>query len=263
MVSVREKSIRRAACGRGRTGRNRRGIEVSMIRKAGSCLVYVCLVVAMLGCGHNGGVVAGLTGPEPAPDSPVVTGGVLAPNGELAYAPSLLQRFADLVLPTARALDPRVTNIGAGVNVVFEQLYDTSTPGQFEEVRLSSSPTNLSGRFAVAIPDYIVIGACPPLMLKVGEGPTLTRALVYDQSDQDVRPESEAVVRLIFSLLADRPAVGICDFSADEIAQLTAMVEDDAASTFGDSVQDLNDRVEQLAAADPDVVNALNAFAGR
>jgi hypothetical protein len=227
-----------------------------MNRKLVSALLIVWAAAA---CGRDGSINVQLAGPGSGPQSPTINGGVLAPNSTLAAGPSMLQRLAAHVLPEAQALDDSVQPIGAGVNVVLSRVLETEVPGEFTQDRLASSPTNIGGRFAVPFGADVVPGECG-LLLHVGADETLTRALVFDQEDQDVRAETEAVVRLIVSALVADPTLGLCNFAPDEIVTLRDAVMNAAEFTGGDTVSELNANVEAAARQDAEVIRLLAEF---
>lgn len=232
-----------------------------MVRKLSWAASLIASLYLFAGCGHDGTVSATLPGDLP-PEPDGVRGGVLAPNGVFAQSDSWLWRFASWIEGPAYALAPNVIPIGPGTSVTLYIVFeDDVNDGQIDDAMAVSAPdlTDNGGRFECKLLDGHSVGECG-LLLSVGRGSTLTRALVYTD-DQDLDAVGEAVVRSILGYIADHTNVRLCNYSTDEIEQLTLTVAALSEDTTGTSVADINARVEQIADASPVVQQLLAQFA--
>lgn len=209
-------------------------------------------------CGHDGNIGAVIPG-DLDPEPPIIVGGVLAPNGDFASAPTGLWRFAELFVSTAHALAENVLPIGPGQPVtLFSVSEEDAADGVISNPFAVSAPqpTDDGGRFTVALLGGREIGECG-LMLSVGTGSLLTRAFVFTD-DQDIDAVSEATVRSILNFIAEHEGVLLCDYSIEDVAEIDALIRSISANTTGTSVADINARVYQQALNSPSVQNLLN-----
>ncbi len=206
----------------------------------------------MAGCGGDATTSASI-GTTPPP-GPVVAGTVFMPNGTLArLQPSLLERFAALSGDAAFALTGNVSHVGANIEVDLRQQLSQTELGPV----IRQTFTDYNGQYALSLDSGVTEGACPRLIVSVGNASTLTRAFVYSTTESiDIDAFSEAAVRII--LAQGDP----CALLPSQIRDIVHSVSLLPGSVSGGSTAELNQFAVETATAAPAVQATVAAAFG-
>lgn len=216
----------------------------------------------LAGCGGESSVSVGVPTQN---NGPVVNGQVQMPSGQVATAPSALERLASYVVARVEALVAlNVFPVGAGVEVRLVRIGpENIRNGTIRGGEVINRTTTASdGSFAMRVQTGTDYGTCR-YVLEVGSARdrTLTRAFV-DAGTVDVNFESEAAVRLLLDEIAAR-RVALCDLSADEIFSVRRAVQDSPNQAFGVTAAAINASAKTAAGSDPAVQSAIAGATGQ
>jgi hypothetical protein len=230
-------------------------------RRALALAPALCLL-ALAACGGSTVEV----GVPPDLNGPVVSGQVSLPNGQVAAAPSALDRLAQALVAKVEALvavDVDVLPVGDGTEVRLVQIDDGNiVNGQIRNGRvLFKASTDAHGQYAVRLPTGSSPGDCR-FYLEVGNT-ALTRAFVYaaEPTRTNVNFESEATVRLLLDEIRAGNTT-LCGLNSPDIQIVDLAVTGSRAAVFGTSTAALNASAVIAAAADPNVQQALAIAVG-
>lgn len=221
----------------------------------------LCLVLILTSCGGDADVAFI---PEPGPATgPRLSGQVQLPNGQLASAAPLWERFAAFLVTRVQALTGlNVRPVGR--NVVVELVRVTPSDVVNHDIPdnlrpVASNSTNDHGQYDVLMPAGTDEFTCM-FMVQVGakaDG-TRTRAFVYRRNGLDVNFISEAAVRLI---LEQVPPASLCDFSPADIQSLLNAIAAVSGDLMCMNIAECNAAAVGRARSDPYVQAVLQAAA--
>lgn len=216
-----------------------------------------CLLL-LAGCGGSSSVSSSF----PPPGGPVVGGIVLMPNGQVAGAPSALERLAQAFVARVEALvASNVRPVGAGVSVRLVQIDDRNVVnGQIRRGRVVfQATTDSNGAYSVRLPGGTTPDTCR-FYVEVGNT-SVTRAFVFGQQRVDVDFQSEATVRLLLDQIKAGNTT-LCDLTSDDLKLVYEAVVAAPGQVFGDTPSAINSSAVIVAAADPGVQNAIAIAVG-
>jgi hypothetical protein len=217
----------------------------------------VATAVALCGCGGNAGLNINSPNACTGGGGLQVTGVVEMPNGRIAQAGGLLERFARAVWPEAAAITGAVRPV-AGARVALVELRQEDLDNGTEPGAVATATTNKQGEFCMPLPDGTDENVCR-FVVEVGTTAdrTLTRAFVFSTADAiDIDYRSEATVRVILHQI---PPSSLCDFSPPEISDIYDAVVAAPGTATGSTADEINAVAASLAASDPGVAAALAA----
>jgi hypothetical protein len=221
----------------------------------------ILLCMTMAGCGGESSVSVGVPTEN---NGPIINGQVQMPSGQIAAAPSPLERLASYVVARVEALVANnVFPVGGGVEVRLRRIGPDNVRGGRivggEIVNRALTATD--GSFALRMPTATDPNTCR-FLLEVGSsrGQTLTRAFV-DAGTVDVNFETEAAVRLLLDEIA-AGSVGLCDLSAAEILSVRRAVQESPNQAFGVNAAAINASAKEAASGDAAVQAAIAQVTG-
>ncbi|MEO8605640.1 MAG: hypothetical protein ABI629_23935 [bacterium] len=212
----------------------------------------------LTGCGSDANL--NLTGNNTCGggSGPQVSGTVSMPNGRVALAPSLLERFVGLVVAPAEAISGSLKTVGRGVTVELVELrQDDITSGTAPGV-VEAGKTRQHGAYCVGLRANTDRSVCR-YMLQVGnrDDNTLTRAFVFGGEDEiDIDYRSEAAVRAV---LAQIPPATLCEFDRDDLRSIYDAVLDAPGTVDAADAAEANAIAATIAINDPGVQAAIAA----
>ncbi|MBI3783213.1 MAG: hypothetical protein HY270_07415 [Deltaproteobacteria bacterium] len=208
-------------------------------------LPALCLGL-LVGCGGDSSV--GVTDQGHHEPGPQVSGTVKAPNGNLAAAASLMERFASLAVNKALALVGNFIPVGRNVTVQLLLLNADGQPAQL----LAKAITNDQGEYQLHLPEKTTEDTCR-FVVSAGS----IRAFVTSNAKPvDIDPITEATVRLVL----ERSAGGhLCLFSVQDIKDIDAAMRAISGSVLGTSASSAADYTTELARRDHMVQSLLAA----
>lgn len=232
----------------------------------GNWITAICaLVLTVAGCGSDS--TAGYGAPAASTDTrPVISGTIYAPDmngdGIGIYASRSWWHWADQLtfVPQAYALQ-HIAAIASDQTVALLQLDATEAEhGSTERAKLVAQTRTMAGGHFT-----ITDSAITPhpeevcrLMLVVGSGSDQTRAFVLSHTT-DLNAVNESVVRMVLHRLTEMPPVGLCDFQAEALQDITDAANLGAYSVSGATVAELNDKAFAAVAAYRPVQEAMAA----
>lgn len=222
---------------------------------------WLGLVATLLlaSCGGESSVSVGVPTDN---NGPTISGTVSMPNGQVAAAPSALERLAEAVVTRVEALVAgTVRPVDAGVSLRVREIGSQNIAGgRIRGGRVTFTGTTANGgAYAIKLPTGTSPETCR-FLLEVGSGATLTRAFV-DDLHVDVDFQSEATVRLVLDEIRRRTTT-LCALSAGDLRTIRNAVIASNREVFGDSAGALNAAAYAAAAADPNVQAAIDVALG-
>ncbi|MDX2166990.1 MAG: cohesin domain-containing protein [Deltaproteobacteria bacterium] len=210
-------------------------------------------------CGGESSVSGGVPTDN---NGPTISGTVSMPNGQVAAAPSALERLAAAVVARVEALvSGTVRPVGAGVEVRVREIGPQNiSGGRITGGRVTfRGSTGAGGAYAIKLPTGTSPETCR-YILEVGSGSTLTRAFVDDLL-VDIDFESEAAVRLVLDEIR-RKTTTLCGLDAGDLHGIRRAVMQSTREVFGDSASAVNAAATAAAASDPGVQSAISIALG-
>jgi hypothetical protein len=210
-------------------------------------------------CGGESSVSVGVPTDN---NGPTISGTVSMPNGQVAAAPSALERLAEAVVTRVEALvSGTVRPVGSGVTLRVREIGpENIVGGRIKGGRVTfTGTTGNGGAYAIKLPTGTSPETCR-YMLEVGSGDTLTRAFV-DDLHVDIDFQSEAAVRLVLDEIR-RKTTTLCALAADDLRNIRTAVVNSNREVFGDSASAVNAAAFAAASADPNVQAAIDVALG-
>ena len=237
------------------------GSSVARARRTlrrGSLAAAAAVALLLAGCGGSSSVTSGF----PPGQGTVIGGNVSMPNGEVAAAPSMLERLAQALVDRVEALVAgNVRPVGAGVEVRLVQIDESNiVDGEIRNGRVVfQGLTDDRGAYSVRLPTATSPETCR-FYVEVGFERTLTRAFVYS-ARVDIDFQSEAAVRLLLEEIRNG-ATSLCGLTTSGIRGVNEAVRNSEGMVFGETAAAVNNSAQLVAAADPNVQNALAIAVG-
>lgn len=190
----------------------------------------------------------------------VISGVVLAPNGQIAALPSQ-KRWDSWLVPSAAALEG-LQSVASNTTV---NLYKIDNNGNIVGQPLATTKTRSDGSYSIILPAEAI--ASSEFVVAVGSGSSQLRAFVSGSSNLDISPLSEATVRLVINngSVLNQPKIPITEYSPAEInAILQAVQQSTNTTTLGgaSSVSSVMSLIEPIIQADSTVLSTLRAVGG-
>lgn len=222
-------------------------------------MAATCALVLLVGSGCGGDGTSDVTIKDPTvEESQKLSGIVSAPYGVLASAP---RWWEGLSLVSSAQAAQGLFPVGPGLPVSLSELdANDFADGAIDSPRLvlPAVVTDTDGRFTFIAPEALDVTNCRK-MVAVGNGETLTRALVFSRQVA-IDATSEALVRVLMEYVHGSRAQ-LCDFSAYELSQLYRVVSDATYLAYGDDVASVNEDAFRRAWTNKTVQRTLEAIA--
>lgn len=209
-------------------------MNTTKLRHAVSTFVLIAASLVWAGCGGGGG------GTTTAPTSVTLTGAIQTPGGAATYR-------------AAGRGAAQLANLSTAVTV---SAYTITSSG---ETLLASATSGADGSFSITLPAGTSITSTNVILKAAFDASTL-RALIWDNTNITISPQSEACAQLIEERIAASTGKTIDDFSKSEIQTLQTQVNTanaDVSYTGVTSISDAITRAKNDAIADATVAAAL------
>lgn len=192
--------------------------------------------------------------------SRVVSGTVIAPNGQIAAVPTGFQ-LQQWISPPAMAA-AGLQAVGNNVLVSLNRIDDN---GNVQGQPLVSTRTRSDGRYAFSLPEGLTFST--QAVVSVGSGPTLMRSFLMGSANLNLSPLSELATRAVLDngSLLQQPKIPISEFSPPELILLQDAIQRSVGSSSVLGVGNINAALavlQPVAFADTAVLTALRGTAG-